>query len=283
MKKINCTLMIITLLSVSLIGCGNSSPRVSQEQSSTQTQLPEKTAENQKKVTVSPTMKNNDNEYERLNYFMPSNKAEITSSKNQITWKKDNISLIARTSSTTINSIQVTNSKAHYDIHIPKDIQVNHAKLTSIALSPSGRFLAINIFVANVGNQLIVVNLENGTSTIMNKLTQVTYETIHAYNWAPLGNKLAFSYGDTSSSTIAIYDFKHQEVKTLPHNSNLINTLYIMWNTEGTHVDFISEAPSDKFKLYRYAAGANTLKEISAIALDELPKYSKYAPQPLNL
>lgn len=213
-------------------------------------------------------------------YFISDSNAEVNSTEDQITWKMDTLSVTVTKSSSTIDSMQVSNGSSQHDIAISKEIQSNEADLTSIALSPSKKYIAINIFLKNVGNQLIVVNLTDGSIDTLNKMDRKYSEEIHSYNWSPVGNKLAFSYGDTSSSKLAILDFDQEQLRALP-DQGLINTLFIMWYTDGTGFDFISESPSDEFKLYRYEESTNSVDEIAPVPLDELSKYNEFVPETL--
>lgn len=278
MKRFSRLGMIITLISISLLGCGNKTDQAEKNQQPVNQQ-----ADNQEGETFEQNQSANDlnkeinKTIEMSNYFISDQKAEITSTEGEITWKSSEITLIAKESSATISSIQINNGTNKYDISIPEEITGNEAELNSVSLSPSKRFIAINIFIKNVGNQLIVIDLADGKNITLNKLDNKYYEEIHSYNWSPTDNKLAFSYGNTSSSKLAIYDFDNQELQTLP-DKGLINTLYIIWNKDGKGLDFISESPTDEFKLYRYDPSKNTIEEKSSVPLDELSKYSEFVP-----
>ncbi|RUT35545.1 hypothetical protein EJP77_00535 [Paenibacillus zeisoli] len=275
MKKITILGLVLILLSFSLVGCGSNADQAVKVPSSVQTQKQE---ENQKLKESSISTVHVDKDSEKPNYFTSRAEAKITSTKNHLTWNMDTITLTAKKSSTTITSIKVNTGASQYDLSIPREIKIQPTDLTSIALSPSEKFIAINVFIQNVGNLLMVVNLDNGKSITLNNLTHVSYETIHAYNWSPIDDQLAFSYGDTSYSKLAIYDFNNQELKNLPEIKHLVSTMYIMWNKDGTDFDFISESPPDEFKLYRYEGITNTAEKISPISRQEFPKYKKFTP-----
>jgi dipeptidyl aminopeptidase/acylaminoacyl peptidase len=240
--------MIISFISVLLMGCDATTDQFEDKQS---TQI--------------------------LNYFISDQKAKINSTEDQLLWKMGGVTFTAKKSVTTITSMQVSNDAGQYEISVPEEIQHNKAELTSISVSPSNKYIAINIFITNVGNQLIVVNLSNGESNTIHDLTNTSYETIHTYSWSPLGEKLAFAYGDPSSSKLAIYDFDTQGMKSLSVNK-LINTIYILWDKHGNRFDFISESPSDQFKIYRYTVSTDEVEEISTVSVDDLSKYIPFGP-----
>lgn len=251
MKRFTRLAMIITFMSISLLGCGN---KIDQAES------------NQQPV-----------HQQQSNYFVSDQKAEINSTEDQITWKTDKVTLIAKKSPATITSMQISNDSDEYDIRIPEEITGNSAELTSIALNSNHQFIAVNVFIANVGNQIIFVDLSNGESYTLNELAGISYETIHAFGWSPIDNKLAFAYGDTSSSKLAIYDFDQHQLQNIS-DINLINTLYILWTKQGDGFDFISEGNSDQFKLYRYKTGNDEVEEIAEISREELSKFNEYGP-----
>lgn len=251
MKRFSRLAVIITLISISILGCGN-------------------------KIDQAENNQQPDNQLQS-NYFVSDQKAEINSTDDQITWKTDEVTLIAKKSPATITSMQISNDTNEYDIRIPEEITGNSAELTSIALNSNNDLIAVNVFITNVGNQVIIIDLSNGESDTLNELAGISYETIHAFGWSPIDNKLAFAYGDTSSSKLAIYDFNQHQLQNVSE-INLINTLFILWTKQGDGFDFISEANSDQFKLYRYKMGNDEVEEIAEISREELSKFNEYGP-----
>lgn len=220
-------------------------------------------------------------------YYSPP-QGELTNDEQQIIWKAGNITFIAEKSKATgedaaesktiISSMTIDEDGNQYDITIDK----KPSTVSSISLSSSNRYLAVDVFYSNVGDTLVIVNLDNGEQTILNKSLEINagngVETIHAYNWSPEGDKLAFSFGDTSISKLGIYDLEKKTILSIPTKSNLINTAYVMWTTNGDNIGFISEYPSDQFKLYVYNLKSEQVNEGKEITREDILKFSEFVP-----
>ncbi len=166
----------------------------------------------------------------------------------------------------------------------PVKLAKKPSSVSSISLSPSGEYLALDVFYNNVGHQVIIIDVETGEQRILNKDKHLSssndgVETIHAYNWAPNGNALAFAYGDTSSSHIGIYDFDKQSFLNLSsEGQGYITTAFVLWNKNGDSLDVISEQPSDQYKLYRYNLQEGSVNVVAPLQRAELVQFSKFRP-----
>ncbi|WP_151737703.1 hypothetical protein [Paenibacillus tengchongensis] len=276
------SIAVIVLISSSLVGCGDTKNQANNDQPPVQTQQAGNPVSKPDENNPSSTQEDHNNQDTNLSrYFKPGQSAEINSTPEQTTWKMGDVEFVAKKSTTSITAIQVSHDGSPFDINIPRDISENGSEITSVALSSSGDYLSINIFITNVGNQLIVVDLKNGESNTINNLTGLSYETIHAYNWSPMDNRLAFAYGDTSSSNLAVLDVNLNELLKIQNNKTLINTLFIMWEKQGDGFDFISETSSDQFDLLRYEESTENVTELTQIPSGELSKYSEFGPNNL--
>lgn len=217
-----------------------------------------------------------------LYYFRKYN-PEKEFKKDRITWKEDDITFIAHqteseekhTSNTVISSIAMEKGNKKYVIKLDeKPIQVS-----SLALSAGDEYLAVNVSY-HYGDKVIIINLTSGEHFILNEYLESNgqgfIETIHSYHWSPDGNKLAFSFGDTSESRLGIYDLDHKAFSLIPTEINYITTSRILWHKDEKGLDFISEYPSDRFKLYRYYFDRSHVEKIRDLNRDDfVPKLQK--------
>lgn len=131
----------------------------------------------------------------------------------------------------------------------------------------------------SAGNTLLLINLTTGKSIIVNDLLKAkgkrNIESITAYNWSPKEDQIAFSYGDTSSSSIGIYNTKKDAFIYLPRETNYISTNLILWHKSGKNIDYISEYPSDQKKLYRYSMDSKKVKPVKKMSQSEFQKWFK--------
>ncbi|WP_340029859.1 hypothetical protein MHB71_13095 [Paenibacillus sp. FSL H7-0940] len=113
------------------------------------------------------------------------------------------------------------------------------------------------------------MNLTTGEYTILNerleKAGKQGVETIASYNWSPKEDIIAFSYGNTEKSTLAIYDTKKERIVYLLRATNYIRTSLILWHKNGKSIDFISEYPSDQWILFRYNTESKKVKPVKKI------------------
>lgn len=209
-------------------------------------------------------------------YYLSSQKGDSVVTDNQINWKSGNATFTAEKSSSSITSMNVENGDEKFKVSVPENNNPND--ISSVELSADQSFLAIEVFYENVGSKVLIVNLSNGENTFLDDEinADAPVETIHAYSWSPQGNQLAFSYGDTSTSKLAIFDLDAKKIKNLPDVEEIINTLYIMWNKNGESIDFISEYQSDQFNLYRYTFDDNQIQLINEVSREELSNYNPF-------
>ncbi|MDP1510011.1 hypothetical protein L8C07_18705 [Paenibacillus sp. CMAA1739] len=209
---------------------------------------------------------------------------------NQLTWTEKNITLVAKkierenvpsSEKRVITSITIKKGDKNYTLKTDE----YHDKLRDISsavVSPSNTWLAIQA-QRGAGSTLLLINLTTGKSIIVNDLLKAkgkrNIESITAYNWSPKEDQIAFSYGDTSSSSIAIYNTKTDAFIYLPRETNYISTSLILWHKSGKNIDYISEYPSDQKKLYRYSMDSKkvkTVKKMSQIEFQQWFKLDKY-------
>ncbi|OAT86326.1 hypothetical protein [Desulfotomaculum copahuensis] len=154
----------------------------------------------------------------------------------------------------------------------------------NLGMSYDKKLLAIQLHYTE-GVKVLVVNLKSGEKFILNdilkKLIGKDIETLWAYSWAPKEEKIAVAYGNTSTSNLAIYDFKTKLLSPIPVNSNLIGTAKILWNNNENQFDFISEYPSDNFFLYRYSFTDKKVVKIKKVPSTEI--FTKYPDPNINL
>lgn len=146
---------------------------------------------------------------------------------NQLIWKENNISLVAKkielenapsSEKSVITSITIKKGEKSYTIKTD-GYNDKLRDISSAVLSPSNTWLAIQA-QRSAGDTLLLINLKTGKSTIVNDLLKAkgkkNIESITAYNWSPKEDQIAFSYGDTSSGSIAIYNTNKDAFIYLP-------------------------------------------------------------------
>lgn len=208
------------------------------------------------------------------------------SSSNPLLWKGGNVTLTTTSvqregvpafEQHVIQSIVVTQGKQQYTMQT-EDWEDKLLQITSITASNSKTWIAIQA-ERSAGSSLILLNLETGEwknlQDLLHQAGQINVETITAYAWAPSEDQIAFSYGDTSRSSISIYDAQQNRLTKLPRLTNYITTSMILWQKDGTWLDYISEYPSDQFILYRYALASNKVKPIKKMKRQEFQEWIK--------
>ncbi len=155
-------------------------------------------------------------------------------------------------------------------------------QIQSVSLSKDHKRVAISLS-NGAGSELNIVNLENGDVNNLNEIIihDSAVETIHAYNWSPSDHRLAFAFGDTSSSSIGIFDADTNNISKIPTQTTYISTAYVLWNKNGKSLDISGEYPSDQYKLYRFD-GENKVEEIVDITREDLAKLSEYGPSMIS-
>lgn len=202
---------------------------------------------------------------------------EKTIGSNKIVWKGDNITITANTlkldaaadfEQNIIDTIVVTHGKEKHTLQTG-DFEVKLLNITSVVGSPSNEWIAIQV-EKSAGSNLILVNFKTGKYTILNerleKAGKQNVETISSYNWSPKEDIIAFSYGNTEKSTLAIYDTKKDRFVYLPRATNYISTGLILWHKNGKNIDYISEYPSDQWILFRYNTASSQVKPVKKLA-----------------
>ncbi|RRJ62594.1 hypothetical protein EHV15_06285 [Paenibacillus oralis] len=221
-------------------------------------------------------------------YYARDLAAKLSEDDSKLTWTAGGITVTAEKKkgefgTPVIASIAVkTEGQKSYTIKFDPDPK----EIRSLALSADDRYLAINLFYSNVGDKLIVVNLESGKQidtnaeigSMQKEYGQAVVETVHAYNWSPDGHTLALSFGDTSSAIPALYDPEENSLHKVGGDKNYITTAFALWHKDGNSVDFISEQPSDEYHLYRYDIEKNTTTDITALSTEELSAFTPFRP-----
>ncbi|OMF03727.1 hypothetical protein BK129_20795 [Paenibacillus amylolyticus] len=218
-------------------------------------------------------------------------KFEKTKGSNKIVWRGDDITITANTlkldvaadfEQNIIDTIVVTHGKEKHTLQTG-DFEVKLLDISSVAESPSNEWVAIQV-EKSAGSNLILVNLKTGNYTIINerleKAGKQNVETISSYNWSPKEDIIAFSYGSTDKSTLAIYDTKKDSVVYLPRATNYISTGLILWYKNGKNIDYISEYPSDQWILFRYDTGSKKVKPVKRITKKEFQQWFKLDKYP---
>ncbi|CAH1197088.1 hypothetical protein [Paenibacillus sp. JJ-223] len=181
-----------------------------------------------------------------------------------------------------IESIVIQKGAVRHEIDTA-DYDDSWLDLASVAESPATGWVAIQAS-RSAGASLLLVNLDTGESIVLNDRLQQevkgTLETITAYQWSPTGEQIAFSYGDPSKSTLAIYDAAKDSVLRLPRTTNYISTSLILWHKNGKAFDFISEHPSDRFTLFRYDTKSSKVKPVRKLTRKQMGDWLKLDKYP---
>jgi hypothetical protein len=212
-------------------------------------------------------------------------------SANKIIWKGGSITLTATTvklegkptfEQNVIQSIVVTKGSQKHTIET-SDLEDNWLDISSVVASNSNTWLAIHANRSS-GNTLMLLNLQTGEVTELNdrlkKAGKKNIETIATYNWVPHEDQIAFSYGDPSKSSLAIYNVQKESLIYLPRATNYISTNLILWQKNGKILDYISEYPSDQMILYRYSVESNKVKPVKKISRNEFAEWFKLHKYP---
>ncbi|OBZ16336.1 hypothetical protein A8L34_27035 [Bacillus sp. FJAT-27264] len=219
-------------------------------------------------------------------YFANENNGTVKNTDKQFEWVSGSISVTSEKikskdvgpDSEYLGEILIKEGEHSYKFN-PKN---NERQFQSISLSADQKLLAISLF-NGAGSDLFTVDLSNGntidlkTEIITN--TNETIDTVAAYNWSPTGYDLAIAYGDTSSSKIAIYNADKNSFTFVPSPSTFISTAFVLWNKEGRTLDFVSEKPSDQYKLYRFDLQNNEVHDVVDISRDDISKLENLSPK----
>jgi len=229
------------------------------------------------KTVIIQRIKHNTVQLETLDYHIPQYTSNIEWNIDNIIWKEDNITLIANKSlakekylsNSVIISIMIKKENKNFEIMFTE----KPLSISSVGLSANKDYLALKLFY-HYGYKVLVVNLNTGEHFILNDMLKTAkngfVETIHAYSWSPDKNKLAFAFGNTSKSNLAIYDLDKNLLLLIPTENYYITTAYILWHRNGEGLDFVSEYPSKKFKVYRYFNNQDSIEFIRAVSREEI-------------
>ncbi|WP_334074437.1 MULTISPECIES: hypothetical protein [Paenibacillus] len=273
-------LLSASLLLLALIGCGGhegqagapgTEDAVGQQQEKPLSPEPEN---NQAEKSDAVPEKVGENAAE---YDAPDLKIQQETQEGKVVWTAGTVKLVIENTPDEVKELNVEANRKTYSLKPERE----PSSVEAMALSANGKFLAVDLFQNNVGHEVLVINLENGSQVHLNQLAsgkKEGVETIHAYNWSPDGSILAYAYGDTSSSSIAAYDFEKETALNLAKDAPYITTAYILWSTDGEVIDVISEQPSDQFKLHRYSVSGGTVEEVADVKREELAQYNRYRP-----
>lgn len=213
-------------------------------------------------------------------------KFKKTVSTDRVIWTGENIKLIANIvedenvpafESKVIGSIVISKGKVKQSIKTGHYEEKLHEVL-SVVDSNSGNWVSIQA-AKSAGSAVLLVNLKTGESMILNdrlvKEGKKEVESIPALNWSPEGDKLAFSYGNTEKSSLAIYDVNKGAFEFLPRTTNYISTGIVLWHSNGKTLDYISEYPSNQLSLFRYNTVSKKVKPIKKMTQKEFQQFWK--------
>ncbi|SDM41610.1 hypothetical protein SAMN05428961_1174 [Paenibacillus sp. OK060] len=212
-------------------------------------------------------------------------------SSTTITWSGKNVTLTANTSErenvptferTVIDSIVLTQGEKTYTLETD-NYEDKLLDITSVAASESNSWLAIQAHRSS-GNTLILMDLKTGKTTNLNDRLleegKKNIETVSSYNWSPKSEQIAFAFGDTEKSSLAIYNPNDDTFVYLPRATNYISTGIILWQKNGTILDYICEYPSDNMILYRYNLESKKVKPVKKISKNEFKEWFKLDKYP---
>ena len=211
-------------------------------------------------------------------YYSPQEKATKQETATKITWKEGTVTVTANKQqsieipdTTAIHSINVTSGAAKYTVELTKEAR----DISSISLSTATKHLAIYIRY-NAGYELIIVNLSTGEYKVLNDIVQSStpVDSIQSYSWSPNGKKLAFAYENATQSRVAVYNLSYDSFTYIPRETNIIRTVVVLWDKKGERLDFVSEYPSDQFKLFSYSFITKQVKVIHHLNRSELTDLS---------
>lgn len=109
--------------------------------------------------------------------------------------------------------------------------------------------------------------------------TSETIESVTAYNWSPTDHDLAIAYGDTNSSKIAIYSADNHSFTLVPSSTAYRSTAFVLWLKDGRALDFVSEQPSDQYRLYRFLPQRHEVNSVLALSRDNLLELNNLGPK----
>ncbi|WP_334074439.1 hypothetical protein [Paenibacillus sp. A14] len=234
-------------------------------------------------INTKPKTNQNETKVDLSLYYSPDKEAVKKVTSNKITWKENKVTFIANKKKDSISTLNFINKDKNFKIKIdpkPDDI-------FSLSLSSTKQYVAVALKYG-YGNKLMLLNLSSGKYFILNDLLKSnnkgTVESISANNWSPDGKKIAFRYGDTSTSKLAIYDVEKNTFSYPPIREDYLGVYRIMWYKDGKCFDYISDFPDNPaLKLYRYTLNDNSITTVSSITENELSNMDKLGPTLLSV
>jgi hypothetical protein len=268
MKRVFVYFLFVILCSVSLIACSN--------KEGLETTPTNVIQEGIQEPSTASTVDDTDAALATEQYYSPDHGEKIIT-ENTITWIEGDVTILAKKTKTSIESINIRKGSLHQTI----DINEAPSNISSVAISADKEYLALCLFYQNVGNKVIVTSLSDGMQITLNNQTgEKNIETIHTFNWSPKENILSFAYGNTESSKIGLYYAATNTFQTIP--GEYITTLFILWNKEGDTLNFVSEKPSDRFTLFRLKLNSEKVETINDILKEDLAKFNDFVPESLK-
>ncbi|MBO3284435.1 PD40 domain-containing protein [Paenibacillus sp. FSL M8-0228] len=214
-------------------------------------------------------------------------KSKVVVSGKQIVWKNKDVTFTAKLTNAkgeeaaeaneVVNSMKIKGKRGEQLVKLnPRPLRVN-----SLSLSKSNQ-VALHVS-DHEGSRLILINLSDGTQTIVNMFEMNSdgagSEKIDAYNWSPDGKKIAFGIGDLGSSYIGLYNV---ERKSYMHVSDKDFTLIssIVWHKDGKSFDFVSKGDdSPQAVLYTYSETKKSILKKGSLTKNDEQKISQLTPK----
>lgn len=214
-------------------------------------------------------------------YYSPGEAVSLTISAEETRWEEGDVTLVFRKADRKIDSAVAAKGGRKLEIPLMKESRKPDAA-DAAALSPSRRYLAVEMSYDNLGYELSLADLDKGgvfsfndmlRKTVFSKLEEVT-----SFNWSPDEDILAFAYGRIAELKPALYKAEDGSVIDLPVKQLYISLPSVMWSKDGKTIDYIAEYPSDQFKLYRYVLGEPDVRFVKDVPRSELKQYQSYVP-----
>lgn len=225
--------------------------------------------------------------YDVSAYYSNQTAGKIEEKEKSIVWTYGDITLRADKATEgqgpdAVKLYNITIAKGDQSYSIQPQEHIN--AIESVSLSDDGKFMAVSLFTG-AGSNLHVTDLSSGVTVDLNLELENQgngfVESIQAYNWSPVGHDLAIAYGDTSSSKFAVYHADNRNTRMLS-SSSYISTAYALWSRDGMTIDYVSEQPSDHYRLYRYHVRDDVFDEGIELSRDDMSKLSGLIPAPID-
>ncbi|MEC0182567.1 PD40 domain-containing protein [Paenibacillus peoriae] len=220
-------------------------------------------------------------------YYNNQDESKVVVSGQQIVWKNKDVTFTAKLTKAkgreaaeaneVVDSMKIKSKRGEQLVKLnPRPLRVN-----SLSLSISNR---VSLDVSDhEGSRLILINLSDGTQTIVNMFKTnndgAGSEKIDAYNWSPDGKKIAFGIGDLGSSYIAVYDVE-RKIYTQVSDKDFILISSIVWHKDGKSFDFVSKGEvSPQAVLYTYSETQNSILKRDSLSKNDEQKLFQLTPK----